>query len=286
MSVLFAALLMCSVADTSFPYAVRQTTSFNWKHYELKVDERYKDSVLQSMKKNYAYYFNNDYADAKAYPKSFHFVNLNGDALPDLVYQGWSGAEGDRVQFYLNRRHKMDQVFDGFQHVLYMRFADNKLKEFVLFNPGCCAENVLLEQHYTVDASMHSKLVLQRAILIGMSVFDKQYIKPDDFFEQPFSFKTVNAGYALRYTPEFSNDPPGIPDADSSNKGNIIALYPKGSKGKAWGYKKDKTGREWWLVEMNPASKLPFSQYRLQYEIPTHFFGWMSSRFLEKLAGH
>jgi hypothetical protein len=31
-----------------------------------------------------------------------------------LVYEGWSGAEGNMVQLYINRQHKMEEVFHDY----------------------------------------------------------------------------------------------------------------------------------------------------------------------------
>jgi hypothetical protein len=278
-------LALTPVADTtvdSFPYSIKASPKFDWKEYELKVDARYKDSVINSLKKFYPFYFDSEYAEKKAYPKAFHFVHLNGDELPDLVYEGWTGAEGNMVQLYINRQHKMEQVFRDYQHILHWQFTNNCLQSFVLFNSGCCAETVMFERHYTVDASWRCKLILQRAILLGMSVYDNKHTSPEKYFDQPVFFKTTTDEYALRYSPEITNEAPEAIDFDST-KGNIIALYPKGSKGKAWGYKKDNTGREWWLVEMDPRPRLSYKMFYDYDEKPTWYFGWMSSKYLEKV---
>ena len=278
-------LVLSPVADTTkaaFPYLIRSIPKFDWKQYELKVDARYKDSVINALKKFYPFYIGDEYADKKTYSKAFHFVHLNGDQLPDLVYEGWNGSEGNMVEMYINRKHSMEKVFRDFQHIVQWDFRNNQLQSFVLFNEGCCAETVMFERHFMVDASMHCRLVLQRSILSGMGAFDVGFAAPEQYFDQPVRFKTATDEYALRYSPEITNKPPNALDFDD-HKGNVICLYPKGSKGKAWGYKKDDTGREWWLVEMDPRSRLSFKQYYDYDEKPTYYFGWMSSRYLEKM---
>jgi len=50
----------------------------------------------------------------------------------------------------------------------------------------------------------------------------------------------------------------------------------------AWAYKTDATGRVWWLVEMEAMVYLEFSKFWDYDSNFTHYYGWMSSRFLQR----
>ena len=280
-------LLITVSADTTqypFPYSIKRVTkSFDWKNYELKLSQRFKDSVLLTLMEEYPFYIGNPDADPEYYIRSFHFVNLNGDSCPDLVYEGWTGSEGNMVQFYLNRQYSMEKVYKDFMNIIDWKFDNNRLSSVVIFNPGCCAETVQFERHIRFDGAFKPEVTLQRAILIGMDVFEKDFPTPEGYFPQPVPFKTLNEEYSLRYSPVITDSVP-LTWGDDEKKGNIIALYPKGSRGIAWAYKKDDIGREWWLVEMQPQVFLSFSRYWDYDDQLTHYYGWMSSRFLEKLV--
>jgi hypothetical protein len=189
------------------------------------------------------------------------------------------------VKLYLNEKKAFRSVFTDYMEIIDMRFENNRLSYLVIYNYGCCAETVQFERHFAVDSLFHIRLVLQRAILQGMSVGNDNYAKPEGFFDHPIKFKVLNANYALRYAPAIVDTLPLEVDFDGrdNGKGNIIALYPASSRGVAWAYKKDNTGREWWLVEMEPAVFLPFKRFWDYDDKLTHYYGWMSSRFVEKL---
>jgi hypothetical protein len=111
--------------------------------------------------------------------------------------------------------------------------------------------------------------------------------KPDSFFVEPISFQTLNENYSLRYEPITTDEVPPVlhqaVDNEKSLRGNVTAVYPKGAIGKAWARKKDSTGREWWLVEMEPLKYLSFDAYYSLDDFPTHYIGWMSSRFVKRI---
>lgn len=117
----------------------------------------------------------------------------------------------------------------------------------VIYSPACCGGAVDTERHYRVDSILNFELVRQRAIIAGMNIRGEGYVEPDEFFKQPVRFKTINNDYAMRYSPEISGKLPTIDDP--LLKGNIMAIFPKGTSGIAWARKTDATGREWWLDE-------------------------------------
>ncbi|MFT3825749.1 MAG: hypothetical protein QM731_17645 [Chitinophagaceae bacterium] len=285
-------LLIHPAIDTTqypFPFAIKKpAVEFSWKRYEINVTEAYRDSVLKSFRKVYPFYFENEYIEngPQLFKKAFHFVQLNGDNLPDLIYAGRSGGESNIVVLYLNRKNKFEQILTEFTHLLDLQFNGHNLIAATTINYGCCDEVIHFERHYSFDAALNSKLILQRASIQGMDAHDDDYKTPEHFFETPVKFKTLNEEYALRYSPNLNNDtlegPFSLFNDEPEPKGNVIALYPKGSRGIAWAYQKDSTGREWWLVEMFPQILTTSRYYSLDDKL-TNNFGWMSSRFVEKL---
>jgi len=282
--------LLCSPSKDStpplFPYSIKQPpVEFHYKNIEWNLPQRYKDSVIAAFCKKNELFQTQVNNHTEGFSASWHFVNLDGDKFPDVIYEGWSGGEGKVLHFYLNQRHGFRQAFVGQQYLIDLHYTAGRVSSFVISDPGCCAEIVEFERHFSVDTSFQCKLVLQRAILQGMSVGSDNYATPDGFFPQPVKFRIQQQQYALRYTPEIVDTLPNSLDLDNRERinGNIIAIYPAGYKGYAWAYKKDRTGREWWLVEMDPAVFLPFSRYWDYDDKLTHYFGWMSSRFVEKL---
>jgi hypothetical protein len=269
-----------------FPYAIRQPSKhFQWEEIEITVTQRYKDSVLPAFRKLYAPQINQAYLESSKFASSFHFVNLDGDDLPDVIYEGWCGGEGTFVDFFINDKKKFRKAFSTYQNLMELQYAAGKVSSFVVYDPGCCDPTVEFERKFSVDSLFHPKLIRQRAIMVGSRWDEEGFTTPDGFFDHPIRFKTTNPKYALRYSPEISNKQPSYLDLDARDTtgGNIMAEYPSGSQGLAWAYKKDATGREWWLVEMEPAFYLAFNRFWNLDDEYTHYYGWMSSRFVERL---
>jgi hypothetical protein len=278
-------LLMADTTDNPYPYFIKSPNVLDWKKYEVTVSKKYRDSILDVFKTDYPQFFESDYAKNNGnYEKSFHFVELNNDRFPDLIFEGWTGGEGTMVDIYIHRQWRMEKIFSDYMRIKDLAFTNKQLSGLVIYNTGCCAEFVMFERHYATDSKFKFTLARQRAIMAGMDASAEKHARPDGFFEKPFRFKITNEGYTLRYAPEISNTKPLALDIeDKDAKGNILATYAKDAEGIAWGYKKDATGREWWLVEMDPQSILSFSLYRDDNDSPTHYYGWMSSRFVEKI---
>ena len=286
--IFFALLFNFSDPSTQVaPYVIRKCEPFKWSNYEISVSKQFKDSVLNTFRPMYTKFSGEHPTNLPGnFTDSFHFVELNGDGRVDLIYQGWTGGEGTIVDFYINTGKSYKKVFSDFMELLDLHLEKKKLISFVIYNPGCCAEMVQFERHYQVSPQFDCKLQWQGAILEGMSAFERK-IEPDSFFGNQFQFQTLNEDYALRYQPLISDTAPveiweALPD-NRKPRGNIVAVFPKGAIGTAWAHKTDSTGREWWLVEMKPLKYLKFDAYYELDDFPTHYIGWMSSRFVKRI---
>jgi hypothetical protein len=279
--------LQLLVADTSaypFPSVLKPKMEHpNWESIEASVSKKYQDSVIEALRIGfYADYFAVMQPEPQEFKSSFRFVHLNNDKLPDVIYKGPSGGEGDMVQIFIHRGWRMEKVFVDMQSITQLEFTNRQLSGVVIYDPGCCAETVTTERHFQVDPQFRFRLTGQRAVLSDMETYYGFEEDPLRLFSKPIHFKTANADYAMRYSPEISDQRPAIFSLDEPARGNIIAIFPKGAHGIAWGYKKDKTGREWWLVEMDPLNNLSFHKFWHYEKEPTRYCGWMSSRFLER----
>lgn len=278
--------LLCSPAKDSipFPYPIENPEHpFKWAQVELKLPKKYKDSIItHDFSKMDTFFAGKEYIRSKEFLNSFHFVNLNGDSLPDIIYEGWSGGEGIMIDMFLNEGKRFKGVFSGSQHIVEMNYISDRLSSFITYDQGCCDPTVEFDRHFDVDTGFHCRLTRQRAIIAGSHIGESGYTTPDGFFDKPIRFKTLNDHYALRYAPVITGKKPDV-DFDEETKGNIIAEYYKDYEGTAWAYKKDSTGREWWLVEMDPTFALEYNLFYDDNDQHTNYFGWMSSRFVEKL---
>lgn len=271
-----------------FPFAIRDPLKgFNWKKIELPVSKKYKDSVVKMLKPAFKNMFDATYAGSENFSHAFHFVELNGDQLVDVIYEGWSGSEGNDVIFYINTGTEFKEFFRNqhyfnHQHLAEICFQEKHLSSFTLYDEGCCNPDVEIEKHYAAGSNLQTRLSLQRAIIVGMRENNLTYRNAIVEFENPVHFKVLSEGYSMRLTPEIIDSIPIWSNLENiKGKGNIIAVYPKEAPGRAWASTTDKTGRQWWLVEMEPAVNLSFSRFWDADHEPTHYFGWMSNRFLE-----
>jgi len=284
-SLIIALHLLCTPAKDSmpFPYPIKNPEHpFKWTQVRLDLPRKYKDSVITVFKKIFSDRDLKKVAETENFAADLKFVNLNGDNLPDIIYEGWSGGEANMIIMFVNEKKNFKEVFYGSQHIVEMNYSSNRLSSFITYDQGCCDPTVEFDRHFSVDTGFHCRLTRQRAIIVGSHIGESGYTTPDGFFDQPIRFKTLNDHYALRYAPIITDKQPDV-DFDEKTKGNIIAEYYKDFEGTAWAYKKDNTGREWWLVEMDPTFALEYNLFWDLDDQHTNYFGWMSSRFVEKL---
>ena len=141
---------------------------------------------------------------------------------------------------------------------------------------GCCADYVQQELTYEFDKEFNSKLIVKRARIGALS---KKY----EILKTPINFTIENEIYKLRGEPTIDNN--GTFIYDYPEQGNTIAIFKKGSKGKAWAMDNSDPEREWWYVEMDPINDSPeFDMFNyIDDKNQLRRMGWMSSRFLKSI---
>lgn len=270
-------ILLCISIQSGEPEVFRffsDEDRIDWNEYELKISRKDKEMYAGKLPKLFDYFFNPESENHTQddFIRNLHFMDLNNDRLIDIIYEGWGGGESDRVIIFLNENNKgFKKVFDDFQFVESLEIINGRLSSITILDFGCCAEYVEYETKYKLNDNFDKSISYQRA--------KPNYVQaPKTLFKQPKQFVTMNDEYTLRSSPVINDTATFIYDA--VGKGNVIAKYPKNSKGMAWAEERDKEGRIWWLVEMYPVEKLNENLIYYKDSIPVREIGWMSSRYV------
>jgi hypothetical protein len=199
--------------------------------------------------------------------KFVYAIDINGDTLKDIIYNGPSGGEPQLTNIYLNTGTSYRPVFSGFQNITHLKFNEDRLLNFTLLNPGCCADPQVVEYYYSlqhtnniptfkIDSTIGYIYNTEKAPLMEKST--KTFL-----ISKPFAI--------LRYDTYFFDN---IEHYVYGTNGNHIANYPNGASGKILGYKKDKSN-DWLYVQMDASVKLDSCGFSTFNERPTALRGWL-----------
>ena len=217
-------------------------------------------------------------ASSKEFYDWFSIIDFNHDGIDDIYYYGYSGAESNAVRFFEGKGNgQFEKILDVFGKMVGCN-VNNKNTNLIItiFDYPCCAGyvNVVEKYFFKQDNNKSTAILFSREAHLDDTVFPKQ------LFESVISFKTKNEKYKLRYSPKLNDEGK---DEQTDVIGNIIAEYPKNSKGIALAEEIDQTGRKWWFVLMyNNITPLSNALYHgNNNESPYFSYGWMSNNFLE-----
>ncbi len=263
-----------------FPF---RDTTFTWKSVEKQnavLKQRF-INASSALLKNERDFYSNEFEPITKFYGAIHILDINNDGLDDVIYAGSTGGEGNEVVVFLNTKDGFKKVFRGLQYVRKLEFKDGKLFRLYILDDGCCAEWIDFNR------------ILQLEYQDGVPKFNTIYLTsntsgayfPKVYFDKPVSFEVLNNEYKMR-------DSAGIDDTTKSGmggipfKGNNIDTLMKGTKGRAIAAQTDKTGRVWWLVEIDNHYRdygyLFYEQSGDTTERASHM-GWISSRYVKKL---
>jgi hypothetical protein len=199
--------------------------------------------------------------------KFTYALEINGDDLIDVIFDGPTGGEESITKIFLNKGENLELAFTGYQDIMDGDFTGNKLNSFTLINPGCCADPQIIEYFYSVNYS-NSMPTFHLDKTVG---YLSQTEKPQKTFQNPDKFSTKSVSASLR--PEcYILD--SIEFGVFGENGNLIANYKTGSTGRALGMKIEK-GVEWMYVIMDPVHRLDNCQFPTFMEQPTEIKGWI-----------
>jgi len=199
--------------------------------------------------------------------KYLYAIDLNGDNLLDVFYQGPTGGEPNIIQIFLNEGHRYKKVFTGYQDIVNMKFEKDKLVSFRLFNPGCCADPQILEYNYEITYKKDEPIFSLNKSIGYLRLTEKV----ENSFNPVQKFAITVDKSNLRKECYFFDD---AEHPVNGSRGNITATYKRGAKGKAIGFKRDQEN-EWIYVLMEPTSKIEQCVFSNFMEQPTQIYGWI-----------
>jgi hypothetical protein len=251
---------------------------FDLKKYEIRISDKTLNEYAIKLKPYYKYLFAPTYGKPmllSEFMRHLHVVNLNNDDMPDIIYYGYSGAESDCTELFLNEGVGFRKIFSNYGFLERLEFNNaSKLSSFTIKYLGCCAEYTETQTRYRIMEGAKVSREFKRIIVTNTE-------KPTSRLNKPIRFKTLNDSYTLRSSTKIDNLPGSI--NGDPRRGNVVSVYPKNAYGTAWAQKTDSTGRIWWFVEMDPISGQK-ENIAIDYNrIPSRTVGWLSSRYVEKI---
>lgn len=202
---------------------------------------------------------------------SFHLIDANDDSLIDLVYNGPVGT-GDGIIVFLNvgSSYAVTNTISGKIIGLEKSALSGLLAFKVLRNSS--------DEHYRSVVHLSVKPNDIKLIITAEYSYKTNTQLPVSYFT-PKTFVVKREHYNLRAQPIFDR----ASNIWAENiEGNVVAIYPVNSIGKAIGQTTDEKGRLWWFVIME--NNIQPTKSLLVYRKPTNMsMGWMSARFLEEI---
>lgn len=256
---------------------------FNWKKYE-QTDKKQILAFIKIQKSYFQKFDNKDEYSSLTMDtliKSLHIIDLDKDGIAEVIFDGPSGGEGNEIIIFQKINGKYQQVFTGIQSIVDIQWQNNGNTKIYISNFGCCADYTVTQKIFKLTKIENNKIKL---IKVYQSLLFFNGSQPDSLFFKPLRFRVMVDNYKLRHTPKLddSSAQPWDGDNDSSKPiGNIIATLPKNTFGYALGYKADKSGRQWWYVEIDEQSSLRNIKLDSEIIFPSKLVGWTSSTYLE-----
>ncbi|MEP5612637.1 MAG: hypothetical protein ABJP45_10325 [Cyclobacteriaceae bacterium] len=247
--------------------------TLDWRNWEATLPEAEKRQALQTIIKEVETlppFIAKQYTDEKN-QSSFHFLDLDSDSQLDIIYNGIIGG-GNGVVLFLKSgsTYIQSNVLAGD----IVAIERSKLSGHVQFK---IQQDPSGEEHYRLIINLSIRPNDFKMLTSAEYSYKTNTQIPSTFFSpKPF---TTKIEYNLRAQPRIDASPNGWLE---KIKGNVVAVYPAGSIGKAIAQTTDKKGRVWWFVIMEnnhwPDRSL------LVYKKPTNMsLGWMSKKFLVEL---
>ncbi len=269
--------ISCAVGYTSIPELLRHE-EFNWSDWEEDVSDDIKRIEIEKLK---AIPVMKEVLKTRFWGlDDFHIIDYDEDGKEDLIYFGYVGESCDKTIFFKGDCQVYRIAFEYYGELISIwRYKPLEPISFkILDRPGCDGTTSQVESYEAVygDSTLYYALVSKEAF-IDWTEFPSE-------FDVNEKFIVKNNFYRLRSNPQF-NDDPNFDHFAYCTEGNIIAEYPKLSKGTVLASMTDEDGVEWWFVLMEPNAEVEnsiFHQGKNGLE-DAAYYGWMSSRYLERI---
>jgi hypothetical protein len=249
--------------STSFAQFVNQPM-LGWELIELNVSKEIKQNHISDLIGNE--YFDINYLNdtthfisptkAKEFIKkefnSYHILNVNGDSLMDVIYEGsHSASEIDNIVVFINTGNGIEIALKIYGNIENFSFKDNKLSKMQTIIWPCCGNYITYRHYYSCDKVKYD---MQHSPDSSFSLFQQKYFsnlfpvyldstEVLEYFERPNTlnqnkvFITNDFAY-LTFKPEtainkiISDEDYGTDISYLAEENNLIARLKPGSKGK------------------------------------------------------
>jgi hypothetical protein len=258
-------LLLCIFSDLlgqTHLFTPNEEYTFDWKAIESLQNDSLVSVLVASNKVLQRHHEN--------FPEYFHFLNLNNDSLPDLIFY-WPGTSSEPIfEVYASQGNSLKLVYKKNGRITFMEY-DSLLGivKFKLDEVGYSEPPFLNRQHFvTVDPSKNDSNFKAETILhFGGTVFPPELTKHQ-------LVEVTQPIYKLRMRPEIAD--------------NVICDLTAGDKAIAFAEKADSTGRVWYFVKaLNNVKKSVKKYYYIDSDSPEGYdqaiYGWLSSRYVKEL---
>lgn len=250
----------------------------DFSSWEVNINDSLRLKYIELFRNSTLYKTNIDLYESKYLEGNICFLDFDKDGLIDIVYEGYlNGGESEYIVAFHHSNNGLEKILEiaGYP----VEVSDPKISEslhFKIKNYGCCEDVISVIESYTF-----AYIDLQPAFILKSkySFMDlEQCTFPENYFEKPIQFETINSRYTLRFSPEI-NDSTAY---TSYIVGNGSAIYPQGSIGVALAEKIDESGRIWWFVYMkNNLKPIENNLHHGANNDQSYFsYGWLSSRYV------
>ena len=209
----------------------------------------------------------------------FHLIDVDKDGVPELIYNGYNGGEGEMIVVYKKQQEKYLEVQRFYGQIKDIESNTEGRMRFIVFEPSCCGGYIDYIETFVYNPQLKQFTVTNSVAKIDETVMPKTFMPPQ-------KFEIENSYYNLRFSPDIlSGLQEGWYDFKPIKGQNIIATYQAGDEGDAYADSTDSTGRVWWFVIMN---KEPNSGETLFYQGRNSdknykLIGWISSRYVKRI---
>jgi uncharacterized protein YecT (DUF1311 family) len=215
---------------------------------------------------------------------AIHFLDLNKDGNKELIFNGFSGEEGNKTEIFQKIEGNYEKVFSTRQNIIDFKITDSATYLYIL-DKGCCAEYSFIQKIFkikAIDNKLNCAQIYQSQLLSSTQ-------KPNTLLGNSFQFTNLTEKANLRFAPKI--DDTTLQDYDKMEAyeatGNIIAQPKFYAKGKAFAQYKDKVGTEWLYVEMNANTKFNLNKLNDREgenkKFPTNIIGWIINSNIQKM---
>lgn len=244
----------------------------DWSAYEWRLPEVKRMAYIRDIQRSYAQLYETN---------AFHFVNLNGDSHPDLVYDGMLD-DFNGVFVIVGTAYGMKLLSEGHSNTVIRGYkTGDRINALLVYDFPCCVQYTRRFAYYLVDAGLDSwEPVYERMYAICMQ-------EPETLYALPIPVTVGAPGAELREAPLISDQGCSYIEADENGIApqwqNIVACVPEGTRGLAWSSLTDAQGREWFFVEMHIPVKLDYDRLDDPGETK-HYLGWIEASQLKSGA--